>query len=134
MKDQVDHVLKLSREILKLERQERNLRHKRDLKKAELARLITGEGTPPVRIAEFRPGSITARVMDLLTTKYPASMTTEEIATTLGTDPGSVRSTLSRLKNADQIESPNRGEYRAVHHDEEKGGEDAVDNRREQSP
>ncbi|HEY8165466.1 MAG TPA: hypothetical protein VIF83_07930 [Gemmatimonadaceae bacterium] len=136
MKDQVDQVLKLSREILKLERQERGIRHKRDLKKAELARLLAGEGVVPTRVAEFRPGSMTARVAALLLSKYPESMTAEAIANALGTDAPSVRSTLSRLKTADQIESPNRGEYRAVHHEEEKteGGEEDIEDRREQSP
>lgn len=119
MKEKVDTVLKLSREILKLERQERTLRHKRDLKKAELARLLAGDTSAPAR-TEYRPGTMTAKIVSLLVSKYPDSMTAETIAQTLDTDPASVRSTLSRLKNAEQIESPGRGEYRAVHHDEEK--------------
>lgn len=136
MNEQVDQVLKLSREILKLERQERSLRHKRDLKKAELARLLAGESAPAARMAEYRPGSMTARIVSLLVSKHPESMTAEAIAQTLGTDVASVRSTLSRLKSADQVESPNRGEYRAVHHDEEKteGGDEETTDRREQSP
>lgn len=138
MKDHVDHVLKLSREILKLEQQERNLRAKRDEKRAELARLLTGENSPPLPQPDFRAGSLTSKVMHLLTTVYPQALSAETIASTLESNTPSVRSTLSRLKTAHQVDSPSRGEYRAIVHDEkpemEGGEEEVIDDRREQSP
>jgi hypothetical protein len=120
MKDRVDQVLKLSREILKLEQQERSIRARRDEKRAEMARLLAGENLPPLPPPEYRAGSLTSKIVHLLSTKYPAILTAEMIASTLDTDTPTVRSTLSRLKTAHQVESPNRGEYRAVIHDEEK--------------
>jgi hypothetical protein len=43
-------------------------------------------------------------------------MTTESIASTLQSDTPAIRSTLSRLKSQHHVESPSRGEYRALHH------------------
>jgi len=136
MKDQVDQVLKLSKEIFQLERQERSLKAKREQKKTELARLLAGETLPSAARPEYRAGTLTSRIVQLLSGRYPESLTAEAIATSLETDTPTVRSTLSRLKTAHQIESPNRGEYRAMHHDEEKmeGGDEETTDRREQSP
>lgn len=119
MKDRVDQVLKLSREILKLEQQERSIRARRDEKRAEMAKLLAGENLPLPR-PDYRAGSLTSKIVHLLATTYPAILTAEAIASTLETDTPTVRSTLSRLKTAHQVESPNRGEYRAVIHDDEK--------------
>lgn len=118
MKDRVDQVLKLSREILKLEQQERGIRARRDEKRAEMARLLAGENLPSER-PDYRAGSLTSKIVHLLSTTYPAILTAEMIANSLQTDTPTVRSTLSRLKTAHQVESPNRGEYRAVIHDEQ---------------
>ncbi len=124
MKDRVDQALKLSREIMKLEQQERSIRARRDEKRTELAKLLAGESIGPPPKPEYRPGSLTSKIMQLLSTRYPESLTTEAIANALETDPPSVRSTLSRLRSAHQIESPSRGEYRAIQHEENsEGGE-----------
>src|SRR5687768_5227190 len=100
MKDQVDQVLKLSKEIFQLEQQERNLRAKREQKKAELARVLAGESLPTAARPEYRAGTLTSRVVQLLSTRYPECLTAEAIASNLATDTPTVRSTLSRLKTA----------------------------------
>jgi len=125
MKDRVDQALKLSREIMKLEQRERHIREKREQKRQELAQLLAGGSLPQPERPEYRPGTLTSKIITLLEAKYPETLTTEAIAGTLQSDTPSVRSTLSRLKSQHHVDSPNRGEYRAVVHDEnpEKGGE-----------
>lgn len=122
MKELVDQALKLSREIMKLEQQERHLREKREQKRAELARLLSG-GELPAQKQEYRPGSLTSKIIGLLQARYPEALSAEAIASALQTDPATVRSPLSRLKAQHHVESPSRGEYRAVLHEETKGGE-----------
>src|SRR5204862_2941040 len=116
--DRVDQALKLSREIMKLEQRERHIREQREQKRQELAQLLTGEALAPAPRPEYRPGTLTSKIITLLEAKYPEALTTEIIANTLQTDTPTVRSTLSRLKSQHHVDSPSRGEYRAVVHDD----------------
>jgi hypothetical protein len=122
MKDRVDQALKLSREIMKLEQRERHIREKREQKRQELAHLLAGGALPPPDRPDYRPGTLTSKIITLLESKYPQTLTTDAIATTLETATPIVRSTLSRLKSQHHVDSPSRGEYRAVVHDEHQEG------------
>jgi predicted Rossmann fold nucleotide-binding protein DprA/Smf involved in DNA uptake len=114
MSSQVDAVLKLTREIFHLEQQERAVRAKREARKLELARLLAGEpGNEAQQRPEFRPGSLPARVLELLTASAPTSMNADAMARALGHDINAIRAVLSRLKAGGQIEKTGRGEYRA---------------------
>lgn len=117
MKPPVDIVLKLSREIIALEQQERAIKAKRESKKAELASILAGD-TPPEPRADFRPGSAAQRIIDVLNAEYPAALTAEDIAKRTNIETNAVRTSLSRLKSAHQVTSPSRGAYQAINHEE----------------
>jgi DNA-binding transcriptional ArsR family regulator len=123
MKPAVDIVLKLSREIIALEAQERAIRAKRDAKKEELTRVLNGEAPLEAPKSDFRAGSAVSRIIEILIAEYPKALTAEDLTRHTGIEMNAVRTSLSRLKNAHQITSPSRGEYRAVKHEEEGGTE-----------
>ena len=110
-KQAVDAVLKLSKEILRIEEQEKRLRARKEEKKAALSRLLAGEG--PADPRSDRSATLSARVLDFIVQRYPSTVTVDDISSAMGADQNTVRTILSRLKAPGQIENPNRGEYRA---------------------
>jgi hypothetical protein len=110
----VEQVLKLSKEIFALEHQEKRLRAEREAKKLQLAKLLREQdGDAPSAGEEEAPvGSVPSQVLALFQSRLGQPLTVDQIEQQLPScDRNSIRTALSRLKAARQIENPDRGTY-----------------------
>jgi len=113
----VDQILKLSKEIIALEQQEKRLRALRERKKLELAALANSEPGATAQVeSPGRAGTLTVQVMAVLLARAGEQLTVDDIRSQLSgnSDENSVRTALSRLKQSGQVINPERGRYTAA--------------------
>lgn len=110
----VEQVLRLSKEIFALEQQEKRIRAEREAKKLQLAKLLRDQGGDAPATGDEEPpvGSVPSQVLALFQSRLGEPLTVDQIEQQLpGCDRNSIRTALSRLKAARQIENPDRGTY-----------------------